>query len=205
MTAPGSPWMTMYLAVPRKRPVGARNPGSSKSFMMFVISSGLNWTRNNTTRSQITRHRHQRRDLGRRSESRTKEQQTKPHTYRREVGALSPDGAVVAEDGGGGEVVPLYLAHQVVVNVRLPRHLADWISLLTQTEGKKIELEGEDLSLSLSLSGAAADGGAHSGRGRGRAWEYIGGEGRSNARRCGGTGSPPPPTASVRPNHPFHL
>jgi hypothetical protein len=141
----------MYLAVPRKRPVGARNPGSSKSFMMFVISSGLNWTRNNTTRSQITRHRHQRRDLGRRSESRTKEQQTKPHTYRREVGALSPDGAVVAEDGGGGEVVPLDLAHQVVVNVRLPRHLADWISLLTQTEGKKIELEGEDLSLSLSL------------------------------------------------------
>jgi hypothetical protein len=57
----------------------------------------------------------------------------------------------VAEDGGGGEVVPLDLAHQVVVNVRLPRHLADWISLLTQTEGKKIELEGEDLSLSLSL------------------------------------------------------
>jgi len=42
MTAPGSPWMTMYLVGPRKRPVGARNPGSSKSFMMLVISSGLN-------------------------------------------------------------------------------------------------------------------------------------------------------------------
>lgn len=43
MTAPGSPWMTMYLVGPRKRPVGARNPGSSKSFMMLAISSGLNW------------------------------------------------------------------------------------------------------------------------------------------------------------------
>uniref|UniRef100_A0A0A9DIB5 Uncharacterized protein n=1 Tax=Arundo donax TaxID=35708 RepID=A0A0A9DIB5_ARUDO len=42
MTAPGSPWMTMYLVGPRKRPVGARNPGSSKSFMMLVVSSGLN-------------------------------------------------------------------------------------------------------------------------------------------------------------------
>jgi hypothetical protein len=36
---------------------------------------------------------------------------------------LRPDGAVVAEDGGGGEVVALDVAHQVLVHVRLPRHL----------------------------------------------------------------------------------
>lgn len=41
MTTPGSPWITMYFVPPRKRPVGARLPGSSKSFMMPVISSGL--------------------------------------------------------------------------------------------------------------------------------------------------------------------
>jgi hypothetical protein len=29
----------------------------------------------------------------------------------------------VAEDGGGGEVVALDVAHQVLVHVRLPRHL----------------------------------------------------------------------------------
>jgi hypothetical protein len=29
----------------------------------------------------------------------------------------------VAEDGGGGEVVALDLAHQVLVDVSLPRHL----------------------------------------------------------------------------------
>ena len=42
MTAPGSPWITMYLAPPRKRPVGARNPGSSKSVVIPLISSGFN-------------------------------------------------------------------------------------------------------------------------------------------------------------------
>lgn len=44
--------------------------------------------------------------------------------HRRERGALGPDGAVVADDGGGGEVVALDLAHEVLVDVRLPRHLA---------------------------------------------------------------------------------
>jgi hypothetical protein len=44
-------------------------------------------------------------------------------SYRGKRGALSPDGAVVADDGGGGEVVALDLAHQVLVHVRLPRHL----------------------------------------------------------------------------------
>lgn len=40
-----------------------------------------------------------------------------------ECGALRPDGAVVAGDGRGREVVALDLAHQVLVHVRLPRHL----------------------------------------------------------------------------------
>lgn len=43
--------------------------------------------------------------------------------YLGEVGGLRPDAAVVADDGGGGEVVAVNLAHQVVVDVRLPRHL----------------------------------------------------------------------------------
>lgn len=42
ITAPASPWITMYFVPPRKRPVGARVPGSAKSFIMAVISSGLN-------------------------------------------------------------------------------------------------------------------------------------------------------------------
>lgn len=40
----------------------------------------------------------------------------------REIGALSPDGAIVAKDGGGGEVAAVGLGHQVVVYVGLPRH-----------------------------------------------------------------------------------
>lgn len=43
ITAPGSPWITIYLVPPRCKPVGARLPGSSKSFMIAVISWGLNW------------------------------------------------------------------------------------------------------------------------------------------------------------------
>lgn len=41
-TDPGSPWMTMYLVPPRCNPVGAREPGSSKSFIIADISSALN-------------------------------------------------------------------------------------------------------------------------------------------------------------------
>ena len=41
----------------------------------------------------------------------------------RKSGALSPNAAVMADDGGGGEVVAVDLAQQVVVHVRLPRHL----------------------------------------------------------------------------------
>lgn len=44
MTAPGSPWMTMYFVPPRYNPVGASEPGSLKSFRMPVTSSGFNYT-----------------------------------------------------------------------------------------------------------------------------------------------------------------
>lgn len=43
ITAPGSPWITMYFAPPRNSPVGARNPGSSKSFWIPAISSAFNY------------------------------------------------------------------------------------------------------------------------------------------------------------------
>ena len=43
MTAPGSPWITMYLVPARCKPVGARCPGSSKSLMISLISWVLNW------------------------------------------------------------------------------------------------------------------------------------------------------------------
>lgn len=41
-----------------------------------------------------------------------------------EARGLRPEAAVEAEDGGGAEVLAIDLAHQVVVDVRLPRHLA---------------------------------------------------------------------------------
>lgn len=43
--------------------------------------------------------------------------------YLREAGALSPDTTVVADDSRGGEVLAFDLAHQVLINVGLPRHL----------------------------------------------------------------------------------
>lgn len=49
-----------------------------------------------------------------------------------EAGALGPDVAVLADDGGGGQVVALHLAHQVLVDVLLPRHLR---SLEREREG----------------------------------------------------------------------
>ena len=36
--------------------------------------------------------------------------------------ALRPDAAIVAEDGGGRETLAIDLAHQMIVDVRLPRH-----------------------------------------------------------------------------------
>lgn len=51
----------------------------------------------------------------------------------REVGALSPDGAVVSHDGCGGELeagIAVDIAHQVLVDVCLPRHFAFALSLV---------------------------------------------------------------------------
>jgi hypothetical protein len=39
-----------------------------------------------------------------------------------ECGALGPNGAVVADYGSGGQVVALDLAHEVLIDVCLPRH-----------------------------------------------------------------------------------
>jgi hypothetical protein len=47
MTAPGSPWITIYLVPPIYNPVGARVPGSAKSLLIAVISSGLNYNKIN--------------------------------------------------------------------------------------------------------------------------------------------------------------
>ena len=41
MTTPDSPWITIYFVPPRYNPVGASDPGSLKSFIIAVISSGL--------------------------------------------------------------------------------------------------------------------------------------------------------------------
>lgn len=48
----------------------------------------------------------------------------------REGRTLSPDGAVVADDGRGGEVVScaIDIAHQVIIYVSLPRHFLISIS-----------------------------------------------------------------------------
>lgn len=43
ITAPGSPWITIYFVPPRCKPVGASVPGSSKSSVMPLISSGLSY------------------------------------------------------------------------------------------------------------------------------------------------------------------
>jgi hypothetical protein len=94
-------------------------------------------------------------------------------------------------------VVPLDLAHQVVVDVRLPRHLAaDQISPLTQTQGTI------SLSLSLSCRGAILRS-QKSCRGRGRTWVYI--DGGEDQRRGDARGKRDRHHHSFVPNHPFHL
>lgn len=40
----------------------------------------------------------------------------------REIGALSPNGAVVTDDSGGGQVVALNVTQKVLIDVCLPRH-----------------------------------------------------------------------------------
>lgn len=46
----------------------------------------------------------------------------------REVGALSPNTAVLADDSGGSEVVTFDVAHKVVIDVGLPRHGEEGVS-----------------------------------------------------------------------------
>ena len=47
----------------------------------------------------------------------------------REGGALSPDAAVMAEDRRGGEVLAVDIAHEVLINVSLPRHFLKVLAL----------------------------------------------------------------------------
>lgn len=49
----------------------------------------------------------------------------KTKMYLREVGALCPDGAVVADNGGGCKVAAAFdFTHQMFIHVRLPRHFS---------------------------------------------------------------------------------
>jgi hypothetical protein len=41
----------------------------------------------------------------------------------RESGALGPNAAVMADDGGGGQVIAFDFAHEMLIYVGLPRHL----------------------------------------------------------------------------------
>lgn len=41
ITAPGSPWITMYFSDPRNNPVGAGDPGSAKSFIIPGYFRGI--------------------------------------------------------------------------------------------------------------------------------------------------------------------
>lgn len=41
----------------------------------------------------------------------------------REIGALSPNAAVLADDSSGREMVAFDITQQVIINIRLPRHL----------------------------------------------------------------------------------
>lgn len=52
-----------------------------------------------------------------------------------ERGALSPDAAVEADDGGGGELLTLNIAHEVIIDVGLPRHCSSFRCSSSRTEG----------------------------------------------------------------------
>lgn len=54
ITAPGSPWITMYFTPAWYKPVGAREPGSSKSFIIAAISAGVNWNKHKVKRVRFT-------------------------------------------------------------------------------------------------------------------------------------------------------
>ena len=111
ITAPGSPWITIYFAPPKNKPVGARVPGSSKSFNIPFISSGFICIAFLSNNSVTIKSIHL---------------STHTHTYLREGGALGPHSAVVAKDGRRSEFqpgLPFDIAHQVLIHVSLPRHI----------------------------------------------------------------------------------
>lgn len=56
--------------------------------------------------------------------------------HRGEGGALSPDAAIKANDRGGGEMNTFHLAHQVIVDVSLPRHGYD-VFTVTRKQKKR--------------------------------------------------------------------
>jgi hypothetical protein len=88
---------------------------------MLVISSGLNWMHMRRRKPRDSSDRHAR--------ARTnKDHANWYHLW--ECGALGPNGAVVADYGGRAQVVALDLAHEVLIDVRLPRHPVQWLLLL---------------------------------------------------------------------------
>lgn len=61
----------------------------------------------------------------------------------RKWGALSPDAAIVADNGSGGEVLALAInvAHQMIIDVRLPRHFGKEIGwMLGFVDGRLLSL-----------------------------------------------------------------
>lgn len=52
----------------------------------------------------------------------------------RESRALGPNAAVVADDGCGGEVIAFDFAHEMIIDVGLPRHLPLLLLLLCTSE-----------------------------------------------------------------------
>lgn len=69
--------------------------------------------------------------------------------YLREVGAVGPDGGVMADDGGGGEgmAAAVDIAHEMLIHVSLPRHL-QLISLDSQPRSPPLLISSTSLFLS---------------------------------------------------------
>ena len=56
-------------------------------------------------------------------ENKKKKEKKKREEDLRESRALGPNAAVVADDGCGGEVIAFDFAHEMIIDVGLPRHL----------------------------------------------------------------------------------
>ena len=55
----------------------------------------------------------------------------KKRAHLRESRALGPNAAVVADDGCGGEVIAFDFAHEMIIDIGLPRHLLLLLLLCT--------------------------------------------------------------------------